>query len=178
MEISAVTAQPAGAAVSCTRSGDTLAANRDVRVFERTDQDGQHFIYGCFKPKRRVRTLGSSLAFNASFGSDVEFADLRRHKAVLIGLPARSSFSLHNLRTGARRDVSTGEIQALKLTGAGSVAWIERSAETTRVLVTTHGHPRLLDDQPGIDPRSLTAGRQIRWTRNGQPQSAPLRSRR
>lgn len=86
----------------------------------------------------------------------------------------RSYVNAFDLRTGRRRASAAATAQALVLASNGWIAWVPGES-TAPVLARVAGETRTLDAGP-VDPSSLAvAGREVRWLRDGAPQSAELR---
>jgi hypothetical protein len=192
----ALTAVPAAADAS-TRAGDrcerrgavTLEANAAVRIYEISDEQDQHTMFGC-----RYRT-GRTTALASWFDCGCSRADEPTPQVALNGLAAgvnryscpptndacTGRFTVYNLLTGRRlrQTDTTGAVQAV-VTRGGAAAFVTSSrsvtAPTNQLIALDGGGRRVLDPGPNVVYTSLAlAGNRVYWMRGDAAQTALLR---
>ncbi|MHB8233192.1 MAG: hypothetical protein ACYDHT_00915 [Solirubrobacteraceae bacterium] len=182
--------------ICAKRTCRTLAADRNVRVFQATDRHGYDVIYGEWLPTRQVRLItlprsepitamrlvGSNFAYAERYESGTAVliyeSDLRPRGAGVSWLGAE------DLERGGRG------VTQLTLNSSGVVAWLIEGrfrnpadvkegshAESRAIFVAPrlHGQPVLLAYGDDISPHSLTSTRRrIYWTQAGARHSYTL----
>jgi hypothetical protein len=176
------------ARLSC-RTGDTVAASVEVRVF-RLAAFGVH---ACRRPAGRPALLATESVGIAPSrvetvriaGPFVAFSTWDAWKC--------TSWSVHVHDVRARRTVrsresvttreangctSTTAIVSLVLASSGAIAWTEApgDAGTATVRALDDRGDRILDAGPDVDPASLRldGADTVSWIRGGRPQTTPL----
>lgn len=179
-------ALPAGAdAAYCEAANrETLADTSAVRVYRVTRGELEDRVFACLKRNGRKTWLWFH-------GEDVElhFVEPIRIEGPLVGFGAGTIGRAHNQGTWvevidtrtrrslfSRRERDGTRILDLELTAGGSAGWIAEDGEGGFPVRRLDGLGAAdLDDGAGVDPQSLTlSGSELRWTKSGEPRSAPI----
>jgi len=185
---------PSVKATNCSlKHSKTLAANRNVRVFQRSDK-----VYGCRRSADRAYVLGirgecqnndeidGVVVAGNNAALNVQTCSLTSSQSAVLLVSLRSgrvSFASDPLTTSPRIDNGYDAIRGMAVTADGRLAWIgvgvERgvvvAAEVRRRARNSSSHAVQLDSGTGIDPRSLqrSAGR-VRWRNADAQRSAAM----
>jgi hypothetical protein len=179
------------------RSGTTIAANRTLRVFERTERYHGYLegvaTYACNRKTGRLKSFGdgergkdgATIPLSALAGSFVSIVfDVSERRSILVWNAENGATRVYNASTPA--EIGTGgtavpRVTALVQTAKGHTAWIAESGALGPGFVVHAGAAKSTENAPtlaagaDIAPESLaTAGGLVYWTRAGLARSAPL----
>jgi len=185
---------PSVKATNCSlKSAKTLAANRSVRVFQRSDK-----VYGCRRSADRAYVLGirgecqnndeidGVVVAGNQAALNVQTCSLTssQSRVLLVSLrTGRVSFASNPLSTAPRIDSGYDAIRGMAVTAEGAIAWIgvgvERgvvvAAEVRRRARGSSTRAVLLDSGTGIDPRSLQRrDSRVTWRSGAAERSAAM----
>jgi hypothetical protein len=185
---------PSVKATNCSLKGSkTLAANRNVRVFQRADK-----VYGCRRQADRAYLLGirgecqnndeidGVIVAGNNAALNVQTCSLTSSQSVALLVSLRSgrvTFASNPLSTVPRIDNGYDAIRGMAVTADGRLAWIGVGVERG-VIVATEVRRRArgsstrsvqLDSGTAIDPRSLhRRDSTVTWRNAGAVRSAPM----
>lgn len=179
--VAAVGTPAAAKSPSCDRTGRTLAANGQARVYKANVNHDGYRVFACLRRPHRTVYLGRHEFLDVGVttvrlnGTSVAYERLACNRTDCTG-----GIRVRNLRTRVVRSspipVGAGAATQIVVSPGGAAAWtrlVKTSAVEVRALGS--GGERLLDSGTDVDAKSLAlGGSTIYWTKAGTAQSAPL----
>jgi hypothetical protein len=171
----------------CTERGTTVARSLQARLYVRTTDEYDRSLIGCVYRTGRRRVVDSWYGCGCSVADDIAprvAALAGRFVAVAgsyscgpPGFPCSApDLYVIDLRSGrARHVIDGGGTSAVLLKPNGSIAYLLGSQLSPQLIRIDATGTAVLDEGPGIDPKSLaaSAGR-LYWMNGGTPRTAPF----